>query len=114
MAERGAVAGGGWRSFTRLSAKIDAGELFGEHSAALGSTLPADSRRAASNGSREVPETWSRGLKSGGTHLYLIKDAFPSFIAMVVKEFWSVFSIFAASWCPSVLMHLKDDRRHCN
>ena len=33
---------------------------------------------------------------------------------MVVKEFWSVFSIFAASWCPSVLMHLKDDRRHCN
>ena len=50
--------GGWWRSFTPLSAKIDAGELFGEHSAALGSTLPADSRRAASNGSREVPETW--------------------------------------------------------
>ena len=52
------VSGGGWKSFTQLSERIDAGELFGEHSAALGSTLPADSRRAASNGSREVPETW--------------------------------------------------------
>ena len=102
MAERGAVAGGGWRSFTPLSAKIDAGELFGEHSAALSSTLPADSRRAASNGSREVPETWSRGLISGGHSSTSLKNHFPSFVVMVVEEFWSVFSIFAAlvPFCP--------------
>ena len=50
----------------------------------------------------------------GGHSSTVLKMHFSSLEAMVVEEFWSVFSIFAASLCPSVLMHLKDDRRHCN